>query len=254
MMFGLLGKDISYSQSPKIFQVFQHYTKLDLSYSLFDVEKDQVKDYIEQLRKGYIQGLQVTKPYKEFVMSLCDELSETAKNIGSVNTIYVRDSKVIGDNTDAYGFQQLLADYEVTLLHKQVCILGNGGAAKSVYYVCKEHGVEPMIFKRDTSQQDPITDKEFNYEDTLITQCQVIIQATSHDFDEALISKWKSLGCQPEVVIDLIYHKRTSVLSLSDRSYNGKLMLIYQAMKSFELFINKPLNHQDLIIEQLKGV
>ena len=254
MIFGLLGQDISYSQSPKIFEVFQHYTKLDLTYALFDVEKDKVKDYIDQLRKGNLQGLQVTKPYKEFVMSLCDVLSETAKNIGSVNTIYMRENKVIGDNTDAYGFNKLLAYYDISLKHQQVCILGNGGAAKSVYDVCKHHGVEPMIFKRDNSNKQPIMHKEFNYEDMHIKQCQVMIQATSQDFDEALISKWKSLGCQPEVVIDLIYHKRTSVLSLSDRAFNGKLMLIYQAMKSFELFIKQPLKHQDLIMEQLKGV
>lgn len=253
MKFGLLGKDISYSQSPTIFKVIEKHSGINLSYDLFDVEKDELKNYIQRLKEGLLDGLQVTKPYKEEMLELCDELTETAKKIGSVNTIYVRHQKVIGDNTDAYGFLQLLKQTSVTLNNQQVCIFGNGGAAKAVYHVCQNQNILPIIFKRSQSLKDSISPIEMNYSDDAILSCDIIIQATSHDFDEAFISRLKDRGCQPEVVIDLMYHQKTHVMSLGKYAYDGKLMLIFQAVRSFELFLDQKIKHLDVLIEKMKG-
>lgn len=254
MKFGLLGKDISYSKSPTIFKLIKDHSGIDLSYDLFDIGKDEINNYILLLKEGMLDGLQVTKPYKEVVMDFCDELTETAKKIGSVNTIYVRDQKVIGDNTDAYGFLQLLKHASVSLNHQHVCILGNGGAAKSVYHVCQNQHITPTIFKRSNSLKESISPIEKNYSDDALLKCNIIIQATSHDFDEAFISRLKDQGCQPEVVIDLMYHQKTHVMSLGKYAYDGKLMLIFQAIQSFELFLNQKIKHIEILIEKMKGV
>jgi shikimate dehydrogenase len=254
MMFGLLGKDIAYSQSPMIFEQFQKHTGHPLTYQLFDVEPHEISRYIEMLKNGKIQGLQVTKPYKEEVIKYCDSLSETAQHIGSVNTIYTRNGKIIGDNTDAYGFEALLSSHQVTLNHKNICMFGNGGAAKSVYYVLKKQGIEPRIFKRASSHRKSIALHEYTYEDSSIQSCEVIIQTTSHDFDHHSIQQLKAMSCQPKIVIDLIYYKKTALMSLAESSYEGVLMLIHQAIKSFELFTGFTMQHKSEIIETLKGM
>ena len=254
MKFGLLGKEISYSKSPAIFKHIKEHMEMTLTYDLFDIEKDEIKDYIEHLRKGNLDGLQVTKPFKEAVIQHCDKLTETAKKIGSVNTIYYRDHLVIGDNTDAYGFQQLLHQYAIDLNHKYVCIFGNGGASKAVYHVCENHQVTPTIFKRPNSLKEQISPLESHYEDDIILKCEVIIQATSHNFNETFIQRLKDLGCQPETIIDLMYHQQTNVMSLGKQAYDGKLMLMYQAIRSFELFTNQKMNHINSLVEKMKGV
>lgn len=254
MKFGLLGKDISYSKSPTIFKLIKKHLSIDLSYDLFDIEQDEIKNYIQRLKEGSIDGLQVTKPYKEVVLDFCDELTETAKKIGSVNTIYVRHQKVIGDNTDAYGFLQLLKESSITLNHQHVCIFGNGGAAKAVYHVLQNQHITPTIFKRSTSLKEPISPFEFNYENDAIFKCDIIIQATSYNFEETFIINLIKRGCQPEVVIDLMYHQKTHVMSLSNHVYDGKLMLIYQAIRSFELFLDQKIKHVDILVEKMKGV
>jgi shikimate dehydrogenase len=254
MKFGLLGRDISYSQSPTIFRLIKEHSGIELSYDLFDIEKDEIKNYIQHLKEGTLDGLQVTKPYKEVVMEYCDELTETAKKIGSVNTIYLRHQKVIGDNTDAYGFLQLLNLSSINLNHQHVCIFGNGGAAKAVYHVCQNQHVIPTIFKRSNSLKEMISPIEFNYENDAILTCDIIIQATSYDFDEAFITNLKNRGCQPEVVIDLMYHQKTHVMSLGKHVFDGKLMLMYQAIRSFELFLNQKIKDVDKLVDQMKGV
>lgn len=253
MKFGLLGKDIGYSQSPKLFQLFKKHTGIDLTYVLFDIEKHEIKHYVHALKVGELDGLQVTKPYKEEVMAYCDVLTDTAKIIGSVNTIYIRNDVIIGDNTDAYGFEQLLLTQNIELKNKHVCIFGNGGAAKAVYYVCQKHAVMTTIIKRPNALKAPISPLEMYYDDVNIRQCEVIIQATSHDFTKTAILDLKALGCQPKIVIDLMYHKKTNVMTLGKEVYDGKLMLMYQAIQSFELFLNQKLEDVKVLIETMKG-
>lgn len=254
MRLGLLGKDISYSQSPKLFHHLKTYTGMDLTYELFDVSQNDVKNYIQALKEHRLDGLQVTKPYKTFVVSFCDALTEAAKQIGSVNTLYVRNQQIIGDNTDAYGFEQLLNASEISIQNKTVCIFGNGGAAKAVYHVLENKKISPVVYKRTQALHEKQFPIERNYEDASIRECQIIIQATSHDFDQADILHFQSLGCQPEMVIELMYHKKTNIMHLGHRSMDGKWMLIYQAIRSFEKFSNQTLQQVSTIAEMLKGV
>ncbi len=254
MTFGLLGKDIAYSQSPKIFKQIQLHTGHDLNYQLFDVEPHEISNYMEMLKNGEIQGLQVTKPYKELVIDHCDMLSPSAQKIGSVNTMYLRNGKIIGDNTDAYGFEALLASHHIILKNKNICMFGNGGAAKSVYYVLKKQGIEPLIFKRASSKRATISKNEHTYEDSNIQSCDIIIQTTSHDFDQNHLQQLKDMSCQPKMVIDLIYYKKTALMSIAELSYDGIMMLIHQAIRSYELFTGETMDQASELIKTIKGV
>ncbi len=104
---GLIGYPVSHSLSPKIQNAAFQACGLDGDYSLFPIlpeDRAGLKDLLDRIRCGEITGLNVTIPHKQNVIPLLDELTPTAKTIGAVNIIYIKDGRLIGDNTDARGF------------------------------------------------------------------------------------------------------------------------------------------------------
>lgn len=119
MHCGLLGQKLSHSYSPAI-----HSMLGDYEYKLYETEPENVETF---LRKGDFDALNVTIPYKKCAAAICDELSETARAIGSVNTIVRRaDGTLYGDNTDVYGFEELLRRAVFSPRAKKVLVLGSG--------------------------------------------------------------------------------------------------------------------------------
>src|SRR5512134_2815338 len=104
---GLIGYPLGHSLSPKIQSAALRACNLEGDYSLFPIhpdDKQALEDLLSRVRIGEIQGLNVTIPHKQNVIPYLDELTPTARSIGAVNTIYLREDKLIGDNTDAPGF------------------------------------------------------------------------------------------------------------------------------------------------------
>jgi shikimate dehydrogenase len=109
---GLIGYPLGHSLSPKIHTAALKACELEGDYSLFPIhpeDKQGLNDLLNRIRAKQIHGLNVTIPHKQNVIEFMDELTPTAKSIGAVNTIYLKDEKLIGDNTDAMGF---LSDLE----------------------------------------------------------------------------------------------------------------------------------------------
>ncbi len=107
MHLGLIGYPLGHSLSPKIHTAALEACNLQGEYSLFPIALDDLqglRDLLTRVRHGEIHGLNVTIPHKQNVIPLLDELTPTAQAIGAVNTISMRDGKLIGDNTDAPGF------------------------------------------------------------------------------------------------------------------------------------------------------
>ncbi len=101
---GLIGYPVGHSISPAMQQAaFDHY-KLDLRYELWETEPSELGAAVERLRRPETLGANVTVPHKEAVMPSMDELDDLALEIGAVNTIVNRGSRLIGYNTDAGGF------------------------------------------------------------------------------------------------------------------------------------------------------
>lgn len=232
--FGLIGKNIKYSQSPDIFLQFQEQYDVSLTYELFDVDENEIKACIDQLRSGQLNGLNVTKPYKELVLKYCDVLSDTAHLIGAVNTLYLRDHQIIGHNTDYDGFIQMMAHHQINLKDETVYILGNGGAAKAVYHALIHLGATPIIVKRASSLKQDFSKQSLTYEEAIKKQVNYVVQTTTiglEAFDPLLlpISYLNNV-----TFIDLIYQpKMTSMMSHAKIAYNGSVMLFEQAKLSF---------------------
>ena len=113
---GLLGQKLGHSYSPAIHGMLANY-----DYQLFEREPEQLEDF---LKNGPWDGINVTIPYKKAVLPYCAELSDTARRIGSVNTIVRRpDGSLYGDNTDAYGFESLVKKSGIDVRGKKALVL-----------------------------------------------------------------------------------------------------------------------------------
>ena len=121
---GLIGYPVSHSLSPKIQNAALQACGLEGNYSLFPIPPDDIqglKDLLTRVRSGEITGFNVTIPHKQNVIPLLDELTPTARSIGAVNVIYMKDGKLVGDNTDASGFlndlKKFIGNRELESLH-----------------------------------------------------------------------------------------------------------------------------------------
>ena len=162
---GLVGYPVSQSLSPKIQNAALSACGLEGNYSLFPIHPDDkqgLKDLLVRVCSGEITGLNVTIPHKQNVIPLLDELTPIAKAIGAVNIIYVRENKLIGDNTDAPGFladlNQFLGAHPSKIVNrKSAIVLGAGGSARSVVYALQSDGWEVTVAARRVEQAQQLT-------------------------------------------------------------------------------------------------
>ena len=148
--FGLIGYPLSHSFSKKYFsEKFEKENIENCAYELFPIERiELITDLIKQ--HPNLVGLNVTIPYKESVIPFLNELDSSAKAIGAVNCIKIESGKLIGYNTDAFGFKQSIKPVLETH-HERALILGTGGASKAVFYVLNEIGIDCFFVSRDKS-------------------------------------------------------------------------------------------------------
>ena len=131
-IYGLIGRNINYSFSKKYFtQKFKNDKIDNCEYLNFDIDK--ISDF-KKINLNNINGFNVKIPYKEKIIGYLDEIEESAKNIGAVNTIKILKNKLIGYNTDYLGF---INSFNNKLDYRNVLILGSGGASKAIQYAIK---------------------------------------------------------------------------------------------------------------------
>ena len=127
----LLGHPVAHSLSPAMHNAVFMALGLPHRYEARDVEPHRLGDVVDALRTDDVLGANITIPHKEAALRLVDELADEARRIGAVNTIVRRSSRLVGDNTDGYGFARALAAARVDVTGKDVMVLGAGGAARA---------------------------------------------------------------------------------------------------------------------------
>ncbi|QIE58009.1 shikimate dehydrogenase [Rasiella rasia] len=238
--YGLLGKDIGYSFSQTFFSIKFEKEALPHTYFNFDVPCIQnFKDLISDIPD--LKGLNVTIPYKEAIIPHLFRLDKESKQIGAVNTIKFRkDGKLIGYNTDHYGFAKALAHF-LPIYKKTALILGSGGASKAIRYVLDAMNFEYLQVSRTSSENtityEKVTPKVLE-EHFLIINCTPL--GTTPNISEAPNIPYTSLG-RHHVLFDLIYNPRETEfmkrgLARGARVSNGFKMLEYQAKKSWKIW------------------
>ena len=243
--YGLLGEHLAHSYSPQI-----HAMLADYEYKMYEKSPDEVEDFI---RRGDYAGLNVTIPYKKTVIPFCAELSDSAKRIGSVNTIIKRpDGLLYGDNTDYFGFLYMLHKSGAQVTGKKALILGSGGASVTVHAVLQDEGAGEII---TISRQG--ADNYENIEKH--ADAHIIVNTTPvgmyPDNGDTPVNLAAFNSC--EAVLDVIYNpaKTELMLQAEDRGipYAGGLyMLVAQAKRAAELFAGGSIC--DDVIETIAGV
>lgn len=234
MRCGLLGRKLGHSYSPQIHSYLTNY-----SYQLFEKEPEEVKAFL--LSNDY-DALNVTIPYKKDVIPYLDELSPVAQKMGAVNTI-VRDKngKLIGHNTDYFGFLSTIQKTGLSVSGKKVLVLGSGGAASTAIVVLKELGADVIVISRTGSDNYGNIERH--------ADASVIINATPVGMFPNNGESPVSLDFFPNLkgVIDMIYNPARTVLLLEAErrgivAENGLWMLVSQAKESAEWFTGAPLS------------
>ncbi len=257
---GLLGYPLSHSLSPQLHIAALKACNLQGDYSLFPIppdDKHTLQNLLNRVRKSELHGLNVTIPHKQTAIEFLDELTPTAQTIGAVNTIYLREDKLIGDNTDAAGFITDLRKFINTDTGKQVnksaLILGAGGSARAVIYTLLNDGWEVTLAARRIEQAQHLANSFPNYE-LLITNFESLQSPISN---LSLLINTTPLGMTPHIdqsplpenlslpsnafVYDLVYNPRETKLVRDARAQGlhaatGLGMLIEQAALSFEIW------------------
>ena len=237
--FGLIGERLSHSFSKSYFEHKFETLKIDAKYSNFEcADLNQIK---ELLALKTCQGYNVTIPYKEAIIPLLDELDDVASKIGAVNTIKVLNTKLVGCNTDAFGFKQMIKPFFKSH-HERAIILGTGGASKAVQYVLEELGASVIFISRS-----PKNENEFGYDeinDIMLDSCKIIVNTTPvgtfPNVNDELPFPYHFLTPK-HLVIDLIYNpKETKLLQHAKQQgswvLNGQTMLQQQAEKAWEIW------------------
>ena len=247
--YALLGEKLSHSYSPIIHkEIFKAYN-LDANYSLLECKKEELEGIINSLREGKYDGFNVTIPYKIEVMKYLDIISDEALKIGSVNTIAYKDGKIIGYNTDYYGFYNELKYYNIDVKNKNCFILGTGGASLALYRALVDMGGIVKYVSRSPKNDNTIT-----YDELENKNIDLLVNATP-------VGMYPNIGNSPvsfdiakkaKNVVDIIFNpKRTKLLLDSNSNYNGLLMLVGQAVKAEEIWQDKdyPADIKDLLKE-----
>ena len=147
ILTGLLGAPIAQSASPAMHERAAEALGLRCHYQLIEVAdagRDELKLLLEGVRRLGFAGINVTFPYKEAVLELLDELSPRAALIGAVNTVIVRDNRLIGHNTDATGFARAITELVAASPHGAVAVIGAGGVGKAIAFALAGLGVSEM--------------------------------------------------------------------------------------------------------------
>ena len=132
--FLVIGNPIKHSLSPKLHNFWIKKHDLKAVYDKKEINNINLKDLIQELRSNKITGANVTVPFKNLVIPHLDELSNLAKTTNSVNTIYKKGEKIIGENTDSSGFEKALEHINYNVAGKKIFLLGAGGVVPSIVY------------------------------------------------------------------------------------------------------------------------
>lgn len=144
---GLIGYPLSHSFSKGYFtEKFRKENIPNHVYETYPIERIELVE--DLMNNENLSGLNVTIPYKEVVIPFLDELDDTAKEIGAVNTIKIRNGKKIGYNTDCHGFEMSFSPL-LQAHHTKALVLGTGGASKAVVYALKKLGISYQYVSRN---------------------------------------------------------------------------------------------------------
>lgn len=249
MKYGLIGEHLKHSYSCEI-----HAQIADYEYELHEIPPSGLGGF---LKKREFNAINVTIPYKQDVIPYLDEISDTAKRIGAVNTIVNRNGRLYGDNTDFAGMLALAKHIGVDMKGRKVLILGTGGASKTGHALAEYMGAQSVYYVSRSGK-----DGSISYEQAVTehSDAQIIINATPVGMFPKQDGRPIDISAFPKLegVIDAIYNPlRTNlILDAQERGIpaeGGLYMLSAQAVHASAVFRDIPLD-ESLVDKAFKSV
>jgi len=255
---GLIGNPVAHSISPLIHNNLAQLENIDLAYVTFKVESNKVAEAVKGAYELNVFGLNVTVPHKNEVIDSLVDIDPLAKNIGAVNTLVRVEGGFKGYNTDIFGLQRQLSDAFIELAGNDIIILGAGGAARAIVFLCAKEGAKSIYILNRTLENAQQLAKDVNavlninvaigmkIEDynKLPNKQFITIQTTSvglHPNDDCAPIENPDFYDKVSVGVDIIYNPtKTKFMKLVESkgkiAYNGLKMLLYQGVCAFELW------------------
>lgn len=251
-----------YSLSPMIHNTFFKNSGIDGEYTAMAILPENLGDALKTLLEEGYSGTNLTIPHKINAMEFLDEIDNSAKKIGAVNTVLFKDGKMIGYNTDAFGFiENIDKKIENWRNNDKALIIGTGGASRAVLHGLLENGIKDITIVNRTLEKARFLADEFdiNYDSlgnlqNLISERNLIINTTSMGMNDLNALKVNfSNASENTIAYDIVYTPlMTEFLknaqSKNLRAVDGLGMLLFQAAKSFEIWFGTyPQISSDLI-------
>ncbi len=273
---GVIGHPIEHSMSPPMHNNAYEQLGMDYTYVAFHVLPENIDKLIDSCKTLDIVGLNVTIPHKTSVIPYLDEIDETAKRIGAVNTIQFKNGIAKGYNTDGIGAIKSIQEY-TDLTDKDVLIVGAGGASKAISFTMINENINSLIIvNRSEDNAQKLIENIKKQTDFTNIMYQPINDASDVMGDVDIIINTTPIGMYPKheveppiktdqitdrhVVMDIIYNPFETELLKQSRlngatTINGTSMLINQGLVSFEIFTGKQATYksfEDALLDQLK--
>ena len=277
-LLGVFGTPIKHSGSPIMYNFCFDYYGIDCAYLAFDTDETQVKASLDAMRRLNMRGGNVTMPCKQEVARNMDKLSPAAKFIGAVNTIVNDNGVLTGHITDGMGVVLDLKDHGVSIVDKDIVVLGAGGAATAIMVQCALDGAKSVtVFNRGLEGLEkarkigedmmndgvpckmefhPLSESDLMHD--IIRKCDILINGTSVGMrplseGQSLVTDM-SVYNENMVVYDVIYNPLVTQLMKDalengckeEKVIGGKGMLLWQGAGAFELYTGLEMPAQEL--------
>lgn len=253
---GLIGNPVEHTLSPLIHNHLAEMTGQNMVYVPFQVAEDSVEAAVKGAYALNIQGLNVTVPHKSAVMPWLQETDALAQKIGAVNTLVRTGGGYKGYNTDMPGLLRAMQSEGIQIKGETVLLLGAGGAARAVAFLCVSEGAERVYVYNRTFEKAQQVAAEVNA--AFGTDCvRAVMQPQELEEERFLAIQGTSVGLHPNVQqtplpdgtiydrihtgVDLIYRPaQTRFMQLVEahggKTMNGLKMLLYQGIIAYELW------------------
>ena len=244
--FLVIGNPIEHSLSPELHNYWIKNNGIDAIYEKQKLNENELEQIISKVKDKKINGVNVTVPFKKKIIPYLDELSFEAQSTQSVNTIYLKDNKVVGHNTDIFGFETSIKKSDYNLNNKEVLILGAGGVVSSIIFALIKMKVSKIKICNRTKEKAENLKKIYKNLEIIkwgeVSNFDMIINATSLGLkkEDNLNLDFSSIS-ENKFFYDVVYNPgETNFLKtgrqLGSKTLNGKLMFVYQAFSAFTIW------------------
>jgi len=258
---GVIGWPVAQSRSPLLHNFWLVRHNIDGAYLAFPVEPGKVETAIRGLAAAGLIGVNVTIPHKLEVVALCDEITDFARHVGAVNSLSFSHNKILGDNTDGFGFISNLRAHQIDPSAGPALVLGAGGAARAVVASLQDAGVSVTVANRTRSRAEVLC-REFDRAHVLdwnrvperLCEFSLMVNTTAAGMQGGAALNISLEGASPQLsVADIVYVPRETSLirdaaARGLRTAPGLGMLLHQGRRSFAGWFGiEPIVDQEVI-------